>query len=89
MWIAASALFSFYVTNFGSYNETFGSLAAVVILLIWLFLSAYVVCFGAELNAELERQTARDTTVGPPKRRGRRGAYVADHSVSYSDADQR
>ena len=79
--IAGSVAFSFYVTNFANYNATFGSLGAVVILLMWFFLSGYAVGLGAELNAELERQTTRDTTVGPPKPQGHRGAYVADHSV--------
>jgi uncharacterized BrkB/YihY/UPF0761 family membrane protein len=79
--IAGSVAFSFYVTNFANYNATFGSLGAVVILLMWFFLSGYAVGLGAELNAELERQTTCDTTVGPPKPQGHRGAYVADHSV--------
>jgi membrane protein len=83
LWPAAYAFFSFYVTNFGSDNETFGSSAAVVIMLMWSFLSAYAICLGAELNAERERQTHRDTTVGPPKPLGRRGAYVADHPATY------
>lgn len=78
VWLAASVLFSVYVANFGSYNETYGSLAAVVILMLWLQISALVVLYGAELNAELERQTARDTTVGHPRPLGERGAYAAD-----------
>jgi membrane protein len=79
--LAGSVAFSFYVANFADYNATFGSLGAVVILLMWFFLSGYAVGLGAELNAELERQTQRDTTVGPAKPPGSRGAYVADHSV--------
>jgi membrane protein len=79
--VAGSIAFSFYVANFADYNATFGSLGAVVILLMWFFLSGYAVGLGAELNAELERQTQRDTTVGPAKPPGSRGAYVADHSV--------
>jgi membrane protein len=79
LWIGVSLLFSIYVSNFGSYNETYGALAAVMILLLWLWISAFVVLLGAELNAEMEHQTERDTTVGEPKRRGERGAYVADH----------
>ncbi|MCC6435417.1 MAG: YihY/virulence factor BrkB family protein [Acidimicrobiales bacterium] len=78
IWIVASAAFQVYVANFGSYNETYGSLAAVVILLFWLYLTAFVVLLGAELNAELEHQTARDTTTGPPKPIGTRDAVVAD-----------
>ncbi|HET8726925.1 MAG TPA: YihY/virulence factor BrkB family protein [Alphaproteobacteria bacterium] len=79
LWIAGSIGFSIYVRNFGSYNETYGSLGAVVILLMWFYLSAYILLMGAELNAEIEHQTMRDTTTGPEKPMGRRGAYVADH----------
>jgi membrane protein len=79
LWIGASILFSIYVANFGSYNETYGALGAVVILLMWLWISAFIVLLGAELNAEMEHQTERDTTVGREKPLGERGAYVADH----------
>jgi membrane protein len=78
IWLAASAAFSFYVSHFGSYNKTYGSVAAIVILLTWFLLSAYVVIFGAELNGEMEHQTAKDTTTGPSKPLGRRGARYAD-----------
>lgn len=78
LWLAASAGFSFYVSKWGSYDETYGSLAAVAILLMWLYIGAFVVILGAELNAEMEHQTAVDTTAGPPKPMGGRGAYVAD-----------
>lgn len=81
LWLVGSLAFSFYVENFGSYNETYGSLGAVVILLMWLFVSAYCVCLGAELNAELEHQTRRDSTTGPVKPAGSRNAYVADNWV--------
>jgi membrane protein len=66
-WIVASLLFSWYAANFGSYNETYGSLGAVIGLMIWLWLSTVVILVGAELDAEMEHQTARDTTIGPPK----------------------
>jgi len=79
LWLAASGLFSFYVSNFGSYNATYGSLGAVIVLLIWLYLTALSVILGAGLNAETERQTARDTTIGEVRPKGERGAYVADH----------
>jgi membrane protein len=79
LWIGASLLFSIYVSNFGSYNETYGALGAVVILLMWLWISAFIVLLGAELNAEMEHQTERDTTAGRAKPMGERGAYVADH----------
>lgn len=85
LWLLGSVLFSFYVTHFGSYNETFGSLAAVVVLLFWFYISAFVVCLGAELNAELEYQTYRDSTSGVVLPIGRRGAYVADHVAHSSE----
>jgi membrane protein len=78
LWIIASIGFSFYVTKFGSYDKTFGSLGAVVVLLTWLYLTAYMVLIGACMNAEMERQTARDTTEGREKPMGRRGAKMAD-----------
>jgi membrane protein len=78
LWLAASGLFSLYVSKWGSYNETYGSLAAVVILMLWLYLTAYTVLLGAELNAALEHQTAKDSTTGPPRPMGQRDAYVAD-----------
>jgi membrane protein len=70
LWLIGSALFSLYVANFGEYNETYGALAAVVILLLWLYLTAYVILLGAELNAETEHQTRRDTTRGEPPASG-------------------
>lgn len=76
--VAATLGFGFYVSNFGSYNATYGSLGAVIVLLTWLNLSAYILLFGAELNAELEHQTRRDTTEGPAKPEGQRGAQMAD-----------
>ncbi|MBX6375830.1 MAG: YihY/virulence factor BrkB family protein [Acetobacteraceae bacterium] len=77
-WIAGSAAFSWYVENFGSYNKTYGSLGAVIGFMTWIWLSAAVVLIGGELNAELEHQTARDTTTGPPRPLGTRGARMAD-----------
>lgn len=82
LWVAGSVLFSVYVNNFGSYNETYGTLAAIVVLLLWLYLSAYVIVLGAELDAEAERQTAEDTTVGPSRPLGARDAYAADTVAS-------
>jgi membrane protein len=78
LWIIGSLLFSFYVAKFGNYNETYGAVGAIVILLMWFLLSAYAVLIGAELNAEMERQTRKDTTEGGEKPLGQRGAYAAD-----------
>ena len=78
LWLGASALFSWYAANFGTFNETYGSLGAVVGFMTWLWISAIVILLGAELNAEMEHQTARDTTTGAPKPLGARGARMAD-----------
>lgn len=78
LWIAGSAGFSVYAANFGSYNETYGTLGGVIVLLTWLWLSAYIVLLGAELNSEIEHQTRRDTTRGEPQPMGSRGAVMAD-----------
>lgn len=79
VWLAASVGFSVYVSNFGSYNETFGSMAGVIILLMWLWISAFIILIGAEFNAEIEAQTAVDTTTGPDAPMGERGAVKADN----------
>ena len=78
LWVIASAGFSLYVDRFSSYGKTYGSLAGVVVLLLWLWISAYVVLLGAEMNAEAEQQTGRDTTRGDPQPMGERGAVKAD-----------
>jgi membrane protein len=77
-WLAASVLFSWYVANFGSYNKTYGSLGAVVGFMTWIWISIMVVLVGAKLDAEMEHQTARETTTGEPKPMGMRGANMAD-----------
>jgi membrane protein len=77
-WLATSMLFSWYAANFGSFNKTYGSLGAVAGLMTWLWLSAVIILIGAELDAEMEHQTVRDTTTGPAKPMGQRGAWVAD-----------
>jgi membrane protein len=79
LWLAASMLFSWYVANFDSYNKTYGSLGAGVGFMMWIWLSVVIVLLGAELNAETEHQTARDSTEGAPKPLGSRGANMADH----------
>ncbi len=78
LWVLISLGFGFYVSNLTDYNATYGSLSAVVVFLMWLFLSSYAVLIGAEVNAEAERQTFRDTTVGPDRPIGERGAVMAD-----------
>ena len=79
LWLVASVVFSFYVGHLSAYDATYGSLGAVVGVMMWFYVTVYAVLLGAELNAELELQTARDSTGGPPQPIGRRGAYVADH----------
>jgi membrane protein len=79
LWLLASALFSFYVQHLASYDATYGPLGAVVGVMMWFYVSAFAVLVGAELNAELELQTTRDSTSGDEKPIGARGAYVADH----------
>jgi membrane protein len=85
LWIAASMLFSWYVANFDSYNRTYGSLGAGIGFMTWIWLSAVIVLVGGELNAEMEHQTAQDTTEGEPKPLGVRGANMADHVGASSD----
>jgi membrane protein len=78
LWIAGSALLSWYLSNFGNYSATYGSLGAAIGLMMWMWMSAIIVLFGAELNSEIEHQTAVDSTVGRPKPLGARGAVMAD-----------
>jgi membrane protein len=78
LWLVGSMLFSWYVSNFGSYNETYGSLGAVIGFMTWIWLSTVIVLVGAEINAEMEHQTAKDTTEGAHKPMGTRGAQMAD-----------
>ena len=78
VWIGASILFSWYLAKFNTYNATYGSLGAVLAMMMWLWISSMVVLLGAELNAEIEHQTAQDSTVGDDKPLGQRGAVMAD-----------
>jgi membrane protein len=78
VWILGSLAFSAYVQNFGHYGQTYGALGGVIMLLMWFYLMGFTIVLGAEINAEIEHQTAVDTTQGPPEPMGRRGAYVAD-----------
>jgi membrane protein len=78
LWIGVSLLFSWYTVSFASYNKTYGSLGAVIGFMTWIWISSIVILLGAELDAEIERQTCRDSTVGEPKPMGTRGATMAD-----------
>lgn len=89
VWLATSAAFSYYVSNFAQYDRFYGSLGAVIVLLLWLYISFYIVLLGAEINAELELQTSVDTTAGPPQPIGMRGAFVADHVAGGPGGDTR
>jgi membrane protein len=77
-WLGVSSLFSWYLAHFANYDATYGALGAVVGMMMWMWLSAIVVLVGAELNAEIEHQTAQDSTVGTEKPLGFRGAVMAD-----------
>ena len=78
VWLLGSLAFSAYVQNFGSYGKTYGALGGVIVLIMWFYLMGFTIVLGAEINAEMEHQTAVDTTEGPPAPMGKRGAYVAD-----------
>jgi len=82
LWLLGTVGFSLYVNFFGNYNKTYGALAGVIVLLLWLFLTCYIVLLGAEINAEAELQTACDSTTGEPQPMGQRGAVVADTVVA-------
>jgi membrane protein len=77
-WIVVSILFSFYTSHFADYNKSYGSLGAIVAFMFWLWLATTVILLGAEIDAEMEHQTVRDTTNGEPKPLGARGANKAD-----------
>ena len=78
IWALVSLGFSLYVNNFGSYDKTYGTIAGVIVLMLWLYLTCYLVLLGAEINSEAEHQTAQDTTEGDPAPMGQRGAEMAD-----------
>ena len=86
LWVTGSLLFAFYLRTFGSYAKMYGVLGAVVVLLMWFYLSSFFVVLGAEINAEMERQTKQDTTEGAEVPMGQRGAHAAD-SVGPSAAE--
>jgi membrane protein len=78
LWLGVSGLFSWYAGSFGNFNETYGSLGAIIGFMTWLWISAIIILIGGEINAEMEHQTLRDSTTGTPKPMGSRGAYMAD-----------
>jgi membrane protein len=78
-WLLLTWLFGLYVAHFTNYHASYGSLGAVVALLTWMYFSAYAFVFGAELNSEIEHQTAKDSTTGTPEPMGHRGAWAADN----------
>ena len=77
-WLVGSALLSWYLANFANYDATYGSLGAAIGMMIWMWMSSIVILLGAELNSEVEHQTARDSTTGRERPRGDRGAVMAD-----------
>ncbi|MFD2091070.1 YihY/virulence factor BrkB family protein [Blastococcus deserti] len=83
LWLATSVALFAYVQSLGSYESTYGSLAGVAISMFWLWISVFLVIVGAAVNAETERQTVRDSTVGPERPLGERGAVVADSAPPY------
>jgi len=85
LWAGGSALFSWYASNFGNYAATYGSIAGIVVLLFWFYITGFSIMLGAEINAEIEHQTRRDTTTGAPRPPGQRGAFVADHVGAPAD----
>lgn len=88
LWLAASGLISWYASSFGSFNKTYGSLGAVVLLQFWVWATVLIVLVGAKFNAEAEHQTAVDTTTGRPLPMGERGAVVADELGTIKTRDK-
>lgn len=87
LWLLATFAFGFYIARFGRFDISYGSLAAVVVLMLWIYLSAFILLLGAKLNAEIERQTKEDTTVGVPRPAGRRHAASADETGEIPTVD--
>ncbi len=88
LWLIASVGFSQYVAHFGKYAKTYGALAGVVVVLLWLWLTCYAILLGAEINAEAEQQTVADSTTGPAVPIGERGAVKADSVPDESASEQ-
>lgn len=79
LWLAASWGFSYYVENFGNFDEKYGTVSSVVILMLWFYITSFLILLGAEINTEMEYQTKKDTTIGKTRPLGDRNAYHADH----------
>lgn len=88
LWLVGSILFSVYINNFTNFDNTYGSFAAIIILMLWFFLTSFVIMLGAVINAEMEHQTRKDTTVGEQKPLGERGAFYADHVAGEDSTGQ-
>ncbi len=88
-WLLLTWVFGIYVSRFTNYSASYGSLGAVVALLTWMYLSAYAFVFGAELNSEIEHQTAKDSTTGSPEPMGDRGAWAADNVAKDDTVEDR
>jgi membrane protein len=88
-WLLLTIAFGFYVSHFTNYHASYGSLGTVVALLTWMYLSAYAFIIGAELNSEIEHQTAKDSTTGSPEPMGERGAWAADNVASDDQVQDR
>ena len=86
-WVLLTLAFGFYLSHLANYRASYGSLAAVVAMLTWMYFSAYAFVIGAELNSEIEHQTAKDSTTGKPEPMGDRGAWAADN-VAHDDEIQ-
>jgi len=87
-WLILTLLFGFYLSQITSYEATYGALGAVIAFLTWIYLSAYVLVIGAELNSEIEHQTKVDSTTGDPEPVGKRGAWAADEVVANGSVDE-
>lgn len=89
VWLLLTVLFGFYLANLTNFSATYGSLGALAALQTWLYLSAYIVILGAELNSEIEHQTLRDSTTGAPEPIGKRGAWAADNVATTDEVEDR
>ena len=87
LWLLASVGFSLYVANFSNYAKTYGAIAGIVVMMLWLWITSYAILLGAEVNAESEQQTVRDTTKGPEAPLGQRDAVKADSLPTDEEAD--